>query len=70
MTVMKECLVAMLPDMRTMNAASLRAFLAERLAGFEVPRYIVRSAEPLPRTPSGKILKRRIRDAALGRGAG
>ena len=54
----------------TLEVEALRAFLAERLAGFEVPRYIVRSAEPLPRTPSGKILKRRIRDAALGRGAG
>jgi long-chain acyl-CoA synthetase len=54
----------------TLEVDALRAFLAERLAGFEVPRYIVRSAEPLPRTPSGKILKRRIRDAALGRGAG
>jgi long-chain acyl-CoA synthetase len=53
----------------TLEVEALRAFLAERLAGFEVPRYIVRSAEPLPRTPSGKILKRRIRDAALGRGA-
>jgi len=45
---------------------ALRAFLAERLAAFEVPRHILKSAEPLPRTPSGKILKRRIREAALG----
>jgi long-chain acyl-CoA synthetase len=48
----------------------LRSFLSARLAGFEVPRYIVKSAEPLPRTPSGKILKRRIREAALGSTAG
>jgi long-chain acyl-CoA synthetase len=46
---------------------ALRAFLAERLAAFEVPRHIVRTAAPLPRTPSGKIFKRRIRDEALGR---
>jgi long-chain acyl-CoA synthetase len=45
---------------------ALRAFLATRLAAFEVPRHILKSAEPLPRTPSGKILKRRIREAALG----
>jgi long-chain acyl-CoA synthetase len=51
----------------TLDLEALRAFLAERLAGFEVPRHIVRSAEPLPRTPSGKILKRRIRDVALGK---
>jgi long-chain acyl-CoA synthetase len=49
---------------------ALRAFLAERLAAFEVPRHILKSAEPLPRTPSGKILKRRIREAALSRPAG
>ncbi|MEO7854674.1 MAG: class I adenylate-forming enzyme family protein [Rubrivivax sp.] len=44
---------------------ALREFLATHLARFEVPRYIVRSPTPLPRTPSGKILKRQIKDAAL-----
>lgn len=48
-----------------LDADALRAFLAEHLAAFEVPRYLAISAEPLPRTPSGKILKRRIREAAL-----
>jgi long-chain acyl-CoA synthetase len=43
----------------------LRAFLAEHLARYEVPRYLLRSSEPLPRTPSGKIFKRQIRDAAV-----
>ncbi|MEN9628847.1 MAG: hypothetical protein RJA10_2074, partial [Pseudomonadota bacterium] len=37
----------------------------DKLARFEVPRYIVVSATPLPRTPSGKILKREIRAEAL-----
>jgi long-chain acyl-CoA synthetase len=49
-----------------LDVDALRAFLSARLAGFEVPRFIVKSADPLPRTPSGKILKRRIREAALG----
>ena len=44
---------------------ALRAFLARHLARFELPRYLVRAAEPLARTPSGKILKREIRAAAL-----
>jgi long-chain acyl-CoA synthetase len=44
---------------------ALRAFLGEHLARFEVPRYIVASAEPLARTASGKILKRQLRDAAI-----
>jgi long-chain acyl-CoA synthetase len=43
----------------------LRAFLARHLARYEVPRYLVRSAGPLPRTPSGKILKRQVRDEAI-----
>ena len=46
---------------------ALRQFLAAHLARFELPRYIVRSAQPLARTPSGKILKREIRAAALAR---
>jgi len=49
----------------------LRRFLATHLARFELPRHLLRAAQPLPRTPSGKIFKRQIRDAALaqiGRG--
>jgi long-chain acyl-CoA synthetase len=46
-----------------MNA--LREFLQGRLARFEVPRYLFTSATPLPRTPSGKILRRQIREAAI-----
>ena len=48
-----------------LNIAALREFLAAHLARFEVPRHIVLSPTPLPRTPSGKILKRQIKDAAL-----
>jgi long-chain acyl-CoA synthetase len=44
---------------------ALRQFLAGHLARFELPRHLLRSAEPLPRTPSGKILKREIKLAAL-----
>jgi acyl-CoA synthetase (AMP-forming)/AMP-acid ligase II len=44
---------------------SLRAFLADRLASFEIPRYIQISPQPLPRTPSGQIFKRRLRDEAV-----
>jgi len=44
---------------------ALREFLAAHLARFEIPRYITLSATPLPRTPSGKILKREIKLAAV-----
>jgi len=52
------------------TAEALRAFLAAHLARFEIPRYISLSATPLPRTPSGKILKREIKLAAVAGLAG
>lgn len=48
-----------------LDPEALQAFLARHLARFEVPRTILVSATPLPRTPSGKIHKREIRAAAL-----
>ena len=47
------------------DPAALREFLAAHLARFELPRHIHQADAPLPRTPSGKILKRQIREAAL-----
>lgn len=49
----------------TLDVAALREFLTAHLARFELPRYIVKASAPLPRTPSGKILKREIKAAAL-----
>ena len=43
----------------------LREFLATHLARFELPRHVVLTKQPLPRTPSGKIFKRQIREMAL-----
>ena len=48
-----------------LDEGELRAFLAQHLARYELPRYILRAAGPLPRTPSGKILKRQLRDEAI-----
>jgi long-chain acyl-CoA synthetase len=48
-----------------LSVESLREFLKDRLAQFEMPRYIRSHAEPLPRTPSGKIFKRQLRDEAV-----
>ena len=42
----------------------LRAFLADYLAKFKIPKYIFFSSEPLPRIASGKIAKRILRDQA------
>ena len=49
----------------SLNLDAVRAFLGEHLAKFEVPRYMVAANAPLPRTASGKILKREIRETAL-----
>jgi long-chain acyl-CoA synthetase len=49
------------------DEAELAAFLAPRLAKFALPRYVHQSLEPLPRTASGKILKRELRKEAVAR---
>ena len=48
-----------------LEAEALRAFLGDHLARFEIPRYVALTTEPLPRTASGKIFKREIREAAV-----
>ena len=50
----------------SLDLDELREFLAEHLARFELPRYLRKADAPLPRTASGKILKRQLRDEALG----
>lgn len=47
-----------------LKETELRAFLEERLARFKVPRYLRAHSKPLPRTASGKILKRDLREQA------
>lgn len=49
----------------TLELERLREFLRDHLAHYEIPKYLVHSREPLPRTPSGKIFKREIRAAAI-----
>lgn len=48
-----------------LDPAEIQSFLAQHLARFEVPRYIRIVSEPLPRTASGKVLKREIRAEAV-----
>ena len=43
----------------------LRDYLRLHLAKFEVPRYLLKSPERLPRTATGKILRRQIQAQAL-----
>jgi long-chain acyl-CoA synthetase len=46
---------------RTPTPDELVAFARERLAGYKLPR-LIEFVDDLPRTPSGKVLKRELRD--------
>jgi long-chain acyl-CoA synthetase len=52
-----------LRESSSVDGAALRQFVAERLASFKTPTKIAISPVPLPRTSSGKLLKRDIADA-------
>jgi long-chain acyl-CoA synthetase len=47
------------------TADELRAHVAERIASFKVPAHIWFNADPLPRNPAGKVLKRELRTQIL-----
>ncbi|ROQ24529.1 acyl-CoA synthetase (AMP-forming)/AMP-acid ligase II [Streptomyces sp. PanSC19] len=51
-------------------AEALRAHVGKRLAAFKVPARILVRTEALPRNPTGKVLKRELRDAVAGSLAG
>ena len=48
------------------GADELSRFVGERLAAFNVPSRFWFRAEPLPRNPAGKVLKRQLRTELLG----
>lgn len=52
------------------SANELQQFVAERLARFKVPSRVFFRDEPLPRTGTGKVLKRELRDDLTAGGAG
>jgi O-succinylbenzoic acid--CoA ligase len=45
---------------RTLDGDVLRAHCARLLAPYKVPKHVVLASEPLPRTPSGKLLRREL----------
>jgi long-chain acyl-CoA synthetase len=47
----------------TLDVTAVIAFARERLADFKVPQFVSVRAEPLPRNPGGKILKRQLRES-------
>jgi acyl-CoA synthetase (AMP-forming)/AMP-acid ligase II len=63
--IVKACVV--LKPGKTLTADELIAYCRESLANFKVPRSIEFSETELPKSGSGKILKRLLRDAAWAR---
>jgi acyl-CoA synthetase (AMP-forming)/AMP-acid ligase II len=47
---------------QTVSVEELQAHVGERLAAFKVPSRITIYGQQLPKNPSGKILKRQLRD--------
>jgi fatty-acyl-CoA synthase len=47
---------------QSLDESGLKAFLAAHIAGFKMPRIIEFASEPLPKTGTGKILKRALRE--------
>lgn len=48
-----------------MTAGDIRTHVGEHMARFKVPEHVWIRTEALPRTASGKIFKRALRDAAV-----
>ncbi|MFC5139726.1 class I adenylate-forming enzyme family protein [Actinomycetospora rhizophila] len=44
------------------DVGEVLSYLDTQIADFKVPQYVVVSADPLPRNPGGKLLKRTLRD--------
>ncbi|MEZ5230079.1 MAG: class I adenylate-forming enzyme family protein [Acidimicrobiales bacterium] len=55
-------IVELAPDAE-LTGAEIQRRLAEHLASFKVPSIVRRTSEPLPRTATGKVLKRDLRSA-------
>lgn len=53
-------------DGHTASTSDLQKHVASRLAYFKVPAHVIFRAEPLPRSATGKVLKRELRDELPG----
>jgi long-chain acyl-CoA synthetase len=57
--------VVHLVDGATLTAEELCAFLSKKIAAFMIPSRVIISADPLPRNPAGKFLKRELRQGVV-----
>lgn len=63
-------LAVKLRDGGTATADEIRAYVAAHLAAFKVPAKVIFVPEPLPRNPSGKLLRRVLRGQYVNDGSG
>lgn len=61
--------VVVLKAGQAISLEALQLHCRHKLAGFKVPKELIVRSE-LPRNPSGKVLKRVLREAIAGRGKG
>jgi long-chain acyl-CoA synthetase len=64
--LMGEEVIALVVPEGAFDAEAVQAFVRERVAGYKYPRLIAAVAE-LPRSPTGKVLRRAIDRAPLRR---
>jgi len=57
-----ESLYAVVVPREAVSADELIEFCRDRIAGFKIPKQITISAEPLPKSGAGKVLKRQLRE--------
>jgi long-chain acyl-CoA synthetase len=57
--------VVHLVDGGTLTAEELCAFLSKKIAACMIPSRVIISADPLPRNPAGKFLKRELRQGVV-----
>jgi acyl-coenzyme A synthetase/AMP-(fatty) acid ligase len=55
--------IVVLKEGEKLTAEDLTEFLCQRIARFKIPRTIEFSSAPLPKTGTGKIVKRSLREA-------
>ena len=61
-TLGEEVVAVVVVEHGTISGEVLRAYLSSRLAAYKMPTTIVLRDDPLPRTDTGKVLKRQLRD--------
>lgn len=56
------CMIARLKEGRSLTLDEVRAHCAGKLGKYKIPRKVILSDQPLPRNPTGKLLKRILRE--------